>query len=339
MPLLFFLVLGYVVGSASPGYFFGRIIKRIDIRDFGNRNAGASNTYRIVGPVYGLVAGLFDLAKAPFIYYLSFRFGIHPDLALLVGLAAVLGHIFPFYLGFRGGKGVASLDGLFLVSLFYSGPLFSLALFVGMLVYYMGFLKPARISLRHWLKLSSIMFPLGLIWLPGWPILWALGALLAASVLFDLARFLNPALNERYLGQGQISKTKEKLRFSGYTIFLLSSALVIAFFPKEIAIITLVFFVLGDIFAPFSANVAYLPQMRLLGDKTLAGSIVVFAFSFFAGWFLKSLTPLALSLGMIISGAFLTAVFDQLSFWIDDNLLVPLGTATALWLLMSTFFV
>lgn len=339
MTFLLLLASGYIIGSASPGYFFGRIIKRIDIRDFGNRNTGASNTYRVVGPVYGLIAGAFDLIKAPLVYYLGLRFGVHPDLALLAGLAAVLGHIFPFYLGLRGGKGVASLTGLLLISLFYGGAVYSLLLLAGMLVYYLGFVKPAKISLRHWLKLFSIIFPLGLIWLPSEPILWALGAMLAASFLFDLARFLSPALNEKYLGQGQFSKSKERIRFSGYTTYLSSSFLVLAFFPKEVAVISLLFFVLGDFLAPFSASTAaYLPKTRLIGDKTIGGAAVVFAISFLAGWFLNGLTPLALSLEIVVAGAFFTALFDQLSFRIDDNLLVPLGTATALWFLVSTFF-
>ena len=104
----------------------------------------------------------------------------------------------------------------------------------------------------------------------------------------------------------------------------------VALFPKEIAALSLVFFILGDTLAPFSANIAYLPQKRMMGEKTIAGFVVVSLFSFFAGWFLYLLTPLNLSFNIIILGALLTAIFDQLSFWVDDNLLVPIGTATVL---------
>lgn len=333
MFLILYVLFGYIIGSLSPGYFFGRVVKNIDIRKFGNHNTGASNTYRVVGPVYGIIAAIFDILKAPLAYYLSFS-KISPDLAIIVGLGAVFGHIFPFYLGFRGGRGVASLDGLFLISLIFSNPIYSLLLLIGMITYYLGFIKSVKISLRHWLKFLSIIFPLGLIWLASKQIILVLGFLLIISFTFDLLRWFSPTLNKRYLEKHSFSKDKEQFRFSGYSILLFSFFVVVALFPKEIAVVSLIFFVLGDIFAPFSAKIAYLPHMPLIGDKTLAGFIIVFAISFFAGWFLKSLTPLAISLEMIIFGAFLTAIFDQMAIRLDDNLLVPIGTATALWLLM-----
>ena len=273
-----------------------------------------------------------DLVKAPLAYYLSL-YKINPDLAIVVGLAAVLGHIFPFYLKFRGGMGVASLDGLFLISLVFSSPIYSLLLFVGMIIYYLVVVGPVKISVRHWLKVLFIIFPLSLIWLPRNPIMWALGCLLLMSGVFDLARLFSPSLNKKFLEKRQLSKDKEK-RFSGYTVVLLSSFIILALFSREIAILSLVFFALGDVFAPFSKNVAYLPHTPLIGHKTIAGFIIIFAISVFAGWFLYSLTPLTLSLTIIILAAFLTAMFDQLAFWVDDNLLVPIGTAITLRLLM-----
>src|SRR3989344_8121414 len=133
--LAYYVALGYLIGSVSPGYFFGRTIKKVDIRNYGNKNTGATNTYRTVGPIYGVITGIIDLAKAPFVYFLAV-YGVagitaqNPDIGILVGLAAVLGHVFPFYLGFRGGRGVASLDGLFLISLFFSSPAYSLLLLI-----------------------------------------------------------------------------------------------------------------------------------------------------------------------------------------------------------------
>lgn len=52
--LFYYALLGYLIGSVSPGYILGRVIKHIDIRKFGNHNTGASNTFRVVGPVYGV---------------------------------------------------------------------------------------------------------------------------------------------------------------------------------------------------------------------------------------------------------------------------------------------
>lgn len=330
---LAFLFIGYVLGSLSPGYFFGRVVKGVDIRNFGNGNTGASNTHRIVGPVYGIITALFDLSKSSLVYYFS-SLWVGPDLAILVGLAVVLGHIFPFYLGFRGGRGVASLDGLLLISLFFSNPAYSLLLFVGMLVYYSKFVKPFKLSLRHWLKLFALIFPLGLIWLPSKLVIWPLVLFFSIAFIFDLVRLWKPSLNEKYLEKHKFAKEKEKSRFSGYTIFLFSALIVSFFFPVEIAVISLAFFILGDIFAPLSREVAYLPQIKIIGEKTLAGSIVVFAISFFAGLFFYLLTPLSLSVAVVALGALFTAILDQLSFTIDDNLLVPIGTAAVLSLLV-----
>ena len=67
------IIFGYLIGSLSPGYFFGRVIKGIDIRDYKYHNTGATNTYFIVGPVYGVIAGLFDFLKTPAVYYLSLQ--------------------------------------------------------------------------------------------------------------------------------------------------------------------------------------------------------------------------------------------------------------------------
>ena len=109
MSLILILFLGYLIGSLSPGYFFGKFVKHIDIREFGNKNTGATNTYHVVGPIFGILTGIFDFLKSPFIYFLAvsgafFLPSINPDLAILAGLAAVAGHIKPFYLRFEEEK-------------------------------------------------------------------------------------------------------------------------------------------------------------------------------------------------------------------------------------------
>src|SRR3989344_5189307 len=332
--ILAFLFIGYILGSISPGYFFGRIVKGVDIRNFGNGNTGASNTHHVIGPAYGITTALFDLSKSSLAYYLSLSW-VNPDLSILVGLAAVLGHIFPFYLGFRGGKGVASLDGLFLISLFFSSPAYSLLLLIGMMIYYCKFMKSLKLSFRHTLKLFAVVFPLGLIWLPKDLVILALGFLFSVALVFDAVRWLKPGLNQKYLEKQKFAKEKERSRFSGYTLFLFSALIVSLFFPKEIAVVSLVFFTLGDVFAPLSKEVQYLSHRSLIGDKTIAGFMVVVTISFFAGLFLFLLTPLSLSMGFVVIGAILVGVLDQLAFYIDDNLLVPIGVASILTLVSN----
>lgn len=109
---------GYLVGSLSPAYFFGRWLKGIDIRDVGRRHAGASNVYMHVNHAAGLITAAFDVAKGASVAMAS-RHCLGADLvvAYLGGFAAVAGHIFPFYLGFRGGRGAATSAGLLMLSL------------------------------------------------------------------------------------------------------------------------------------------------------------------------------------------------------------------------------
>lgn len=324
------LVLGYLVGSLSPGYLFGRLVKGIDVRDYGNHNTGATNTYHNVGHVYGILAGIFDFLKTPVVYYLSL-YWLNPDTAILVGLAGVMGHIAPFYLGFRGGRGTASLAGLCFIILLFTRSIYALLLIVGFIVYGINIATiKMRLPMRHLLKLGALIFPLGLIWMPKNVVIMVVVILLGVAILTDVVRLLIPSINEKYLNLKTFARVKERRRLSGYSIFLFSVLIVTSFFPKEIAVVSLVFFVLGDTFAPFSRLIHPLPQNPIIGDKTVAGAIVIFTTSLIAGLFIQSLTPLVLPFNTILTGAVLTAVLDQFSFVLDDNLLVPIGSALLL---------
>ncbi len=327
------LVLGYLVGSISPGYFFGRIIKHIDIRKVGNGNTGATNTYYIVGPVFGILTGIFDFLKTPVVYFLAvsgiLSFTVSPDLGLLVGLSVVLGHIKPFYLGFRGGKGVASLLGLCAITIFYTRSIFALIFLIGSIIYAIVVSKSLVLThpLRQVLKLGVLVLPLGTIWLPKIFILAiALLAFLVFAV-FDAIRLLNPKINKRYLNFVIFAKSKETRKPSGATLLLFSNLLILWLFPKEIAVLSLTGFILGDSLAPIGKRMLPVP---LLKGKTLGGALIIFTVSAVAGLFLISLTPLHFSFLLILFAALLTAVLDQFSFLIDDNLLVPLGTTLLL---------
>lgn len=107
------LIIGYGFGCIQSAYLIGRLVGKIDIREHGSGNAGASNTTTMLGLRYGALVGLIDILKGT-LAVLMVK-GIFPgdqNLPYLAGMAAILGHIFPFYLGFRGGKGVATLVGV-----------------------------------------------------------------------------------------------------------------------------------------------------------------------------------------------------------------------------------
>jgi acyl phosphate:glycerol-3-phosphate acyltransferase len=107
--------LGYLFGNIQTSYFLGKWTRNIDIRDHGTANAGASNIALTLGLGYGLVTFFIDGAKGFTAVFLVRQYWPgEPTMALLAGIAAILGHIYPFYLGFRGGKGAATLYGVLL---------------------------------------------------------------------------------------------------------------------------------------------------------------------------------------------------------------------------------
>lgn len=121
------LLIGYGFGCIQTAYITGRITARIDIREHGSGNAGTSNVIRVIGRAAGIIVFLADFAKAFAAFTvcaLLFRGGgtffpavtIPPDVrvGLYAGLGAVIGHNFPFFLKFKGGKGIASTLGILL---------------------------------------------------------------------------------------------------------------------------------------------------------------------------------------------------------------------------------
>ncbi len=107
------ILVGYAFGCIQPAYFLSKIVGKMDIREHGSGNAGASNITAIMGWKYGFIVGLVDILKGIFaVLVVRWIYPGSPDLAYLSGIMAIIGHIFPFYLKFRGGKGVATLVGM-----------------------------------------------------------------------------------------------------------------------------------------------------------------------------------------------------------------------------------
>lgn len=113
MNALISVLIGYALGCIQSAYLVGKLFGKLDIREQGSGNAGASNITTIMGVKYGVVVGLIDILKGAFaVLIVKWIFPDSPDLAFLSGLMAIVGHMFPFYLGFRGGKGVATVIGM-----------------------------------------------------------------------------------------------------------------------------------------------------------------------------------------------------------------------------------
>lgn len=108
------MLVGYLLGSLSPSAFFS-VLKKKNLKENGTGNLGATNTMLVFGKKYGVMVMIFDVLKAYFSVMIA-RILLPKYLlvGVLTGCCAVLGHIFPFYLNFSGGKGVATLAGLLL---------------------------------------------------------------------------------------------------------------------------------------------------------------------------------------------------------------------------------
>ena len=108
-------ILAYLIGSFPTGVLVGKIFFHKDIRKYGSGNIGTTNTFRVLGPVAGIIVFLVDFFKGTIATLLPvlFHLGSH-YLCLIFGLAAILGHAFPIFLKFKGGKAVATSAGFLL---------------------------------------------------------------------------------------------------------------------------------------------------------------------------------------------------------------------------------
>lgn len=109
----------YLIGSVPSAVWVGKAFYGIDVREYGSGNAGATNTFRVLGKKAGIPVLILDILKGFLAVQLAFVAGTYlpssqqfVNLKLALGIASLLGHIFPVFAGFRGGKGVATLLGI-----------------------------------------------------------------------------------------------------------------------------------------------------------------------------------------------------------------------------------
>jgi glycerol-3-phosphate acyltransferase PlsY len=160
---LLLLAIGYLLGSMPNGYLAGRWLKGIDLRQCGSGSTGATNVLRNVGKAPALVVFLLDVGKGALAVLLAKSFGLNDWVQVLAGLAALAGHIWPVWLGWKGGKAVATGLGMFL----------GLAWPVGLACF--G-LFMAVISISRIVSLSSVVAAIGL------PVLMVLAGASGASI-------------------------------------------------------------------------------------------------------------------------------------------------------------
>ena len=118
------LILAYLFGSIPMAVWIGQAFYGIDVREYGSGNAGATNTFRVLGKKAGIAVMFLDIFKGYTATNLAYLIGLSVtgpqnsvqfvNYQLALGVTAVLGHLFPVFAGFRGGKGVATLFGMIL---------------------------------------------------------------------------------------------------------------------------------------------------------------------------------------------------------------------------------
>jgi len=191
---IIFLVLAYLMGSVSSAVWLGKWMKGVDVRELGSGNAGFANVMRNLGPLVGIPVLIIDTMKGFFAVQLAYLIpGVGHDsealyfMQIIFGMAALVGHLFPIFTGFRGGKGVATGLGIVL-ALYPLGALLSFAVFL------IAFLISQYVSLGS--MLAGISFPLFVLFLlPGnnIPLIifsWVVAALLLVTHQKNIDRIL-----------------------------------------------------------------------------------------------------------------------------------------------------
>jgi glycerol-3-phosphate acyltransferase PlsY len=112
--LVFFILIAYLLGSVSSAIVVTKLFVNTDIRQQGSGNPGATNVLRVAGKKAAAVVFLFDVLKGALPVYLGFLFGLEPLGLSAIAISACIGHIFPVYFEFKGGKGVATALGALL---------------------------------------------------------------------------------------------------------------------------------------------------------------------------------------------------------------------------------
>ncbi|MGM0612791.1 MAG: glycerol-3-phosphate 1-O-acyltransferase PlsY [Bacteroidota bacterium] len=148
------ILIGYILGSIPSAIWLGKAFHDTDVRNHGSGNAGATNTFRVLGWKIGVIVLAIDMIKgygAMIIAQQLFDLWPHSSIIILSGIAAVLGHIFPLFAGFRGGKGIATLAGVGIA-------IFPLSFLLVLVVFLIVFLVSKYISLSSILGAVSLPF-------------------------------------------------------------------------------------------------------------------------------------------------------------------------------------
>lgn len=190
--IILVLVLAYLLGSIPSGLIIGKVFYKTDIREHGSGNLGGTNTFRTLGVKAGLVVTLADILKGTLAASLPvlFNLDINP---LIAGVFAVVGHTYPIFAGFRGGKAVATSGGVVL----FCAPLMFIAVLV---VFFISLYITKYVSLSSMLAgVCGVIYAL---------VLWNIPLLIAVALLTSFVIYRHWANIKRI-----INKTEPKIKW------------------------------------------------------------------------------------------------------------------------------
>ena len=166
MPWLI-VIISYLLGSIPTAYIAGRLTAGGDIRRLGDENAGAANVYRELGSKAGIIVGVIDAAKGSMVILIAQAINMSQVVVLFAGTAAVIGHNWPVFLGFRGGRGVSTTLGILFVlvtlpMLIMTVPTLLILIWRRNVTPSMAFLFILLPLVDWWMKVSPVLIGYGL---------------------------------------------------------------------------------------------------------------------------------------------------------------------------------
>lgn len=181
MKILGLMIIAYLLGSIQTGLWIGKAFYHINLREHGSGNTGTTNTFRVLGVKAGLVVLVVDILKGTIAIILPVWLGVTAVSPLLIGLFAILGHTFPIFAGFKGGKAVATSAGVLLgfapLFLLYLGIVFTISLYLFSMISLSSVISAAMAVL------SALIFPAFGFLLPNYDWLFTVLIIIIASII------------------------------------------------------------------------------------------------------------------------------------------------------------
>ena len=185
------IILSYFFGAIPSGVWIGKIFKNIDVRDYGSKNSGATNSYRVLGAKLGIAVLIIDVLKGYIPLYIASKFNLKYNDLVILGLVAILAHTFSCFISFKGGKGVATSLGVFL----FLAPVITLILLVIfiLVVYFTKYISLGSIT-------AAFLLPIFTFFTHRDSYLFALSVIIAIFVIYrhktNISRLLSGTENK-----------------------------------------------------------------------------------------------------------------------------------------------